>query len=108
MRVHAVGVYKMSGLAKQTGNPFEFAQLVVLVPVEIAASAKFNKEGFGLEAQTVDIDSKLLNKFSGVPFPCDIELTTDQVVGRKGIETVITGFKLLASQKIPSSLAVAA
>lgn len=95
MRVRAIGVIGMQGKGKQSGNDYNFAQLKVLVPVEIVANANMRKTGFGLEAQDVDIRPELLNKFAAVPsWPAELDLVTEQQIDRHGIKTVVVDFKI--------------
>ena len=96
MRVHAIGVKRMSGKAKATGKPFDFTQLTILKAVEVSASETFQLQGYGYETCDLDVENESLPKFAGIKFPCQLDLVTSAVPGRRGIRTVITDIKQAA------------
>lgn len=93
MRVDAIGVKRMSGNSKESGKPFDFAQLTILKPIEMVASEKFQLQGYGFEISDLEVDKESVTKFAKVKFPCALELQLDTVPGRSGFRTIITGFK---------------
>lgn len=92
MKVHAIGVMRMSGIGKDSGKPYDFAQLVVLNPIEPAAKDNFNLVGYGFETSKLDMKVDAVRSFAGVSFPCVIEVQTEEELGRNGIRTVVAGF----------------
>lgn len=96
MRVHAIGVKRMSGKAKATGNPFDFSQLTVLKPIEVAASERFSVQGYGYETSDIDVDNEILPSCAGIKFPCQVDLSVETRPGRKGLRSVVTGIKQAA------------
>ena len=96
MRVYAIGVKRMSGKAKATGKPFDFTQLTILKGIEIIATEHFQLQGYGYETYDLDVDNESLSKFAGIKFPCDLDLVTSTVPGRRGIRTVIIDIKQAA------------
>jgi len=93
MQVMAIGVFRMSGKSKETGNPYDFAQLMYLKPIEPVARETMQLRGFGYETAKCDLANDALEKFNQLPFPARIELETDTVPGRNGFRTIVTGFK---------------
>lgn len=98
MQVNAIGVVGMKGTSKTTGKEYDFAQLNVLVPVEVVATEKMQKIGYGYEVQQVDIEPSMVSKLNTVAkWPCVLELMTEQRLGHKGIRTVVVDFKQKAT-----------
>jgi len=93
MRVHALGVYQMTGISKKSGQPYNMAKLVIQVPVEIVANASMKRLGFGYGSKELDLEPEALQKFSQFQFPLDLDL--DVEVGSRvssfGLEAIITG-----------------
>jgi len=94
MQVLAIGVVRMSGIGKESGKPYDFAQLIYLKPVEPVEKEKFQLRAYGYEPTKADVDNGSFEKFSQVVFPCRLELELDTIPGREGFRTVITGFKV--------------
>lgn len=92
MRVKAIGVMRMQGIGKQSGMPYDFAQLLYLRKIETKTTEKFSIQGLGYEIGKLDLDTSALHKFNEVSFPADLDLATDAIPGRDGIKTIITGF----------------
>lgn len=96
MQATVIGVTRMTGIGKETGKPYDFAQVHYLRPLEITASEKFSLAGFGYEAGKMDLAVDALSKFSQVKFPSQLELEVDNVPGRNGLRAIIVGFKKAA------------
>ncbi|SMB27284.1 conserved protein of unknown function [Sterolibacterium denitrificans] len=92
MKVKVIGVKRLSGVGKESGKPFDFAQISVLRPVEPATSEKFSLEGYGFEVADLDLATDAVAKFRDVRFPAELDLQVDNVPGRKGLRSVVTGF----------------
>lgn len=93
MQVMAIGVFRMTGKSKDTGNPYDFAQLMYLKPIEPVARESMTLRGFGYEVAKCDLANDALEKFNQVGFPARIEIETDTIPGRSGFRTIVTGFK---------------
>lgn len=94
MEVLATGVFRMSGTSKETGKPYDFAQLMFLRRIEPVSTDKMQLRGFGYELSKCDLANDALEKFAHVPFPARMELITDTVPGRNGFRTIVVDFKL--------------
>lgn len=99
MQVQAIGVFRMTGTSKETGNPYDFAQLLYLKPIEPVAKEKLQIRGFGYEVAKCDLSNDALEKFNQVHFPARIELVTDTVPARNGFRTIVVGFTPAAVAK---------
>lgn len=93
MQVIAIGVFRMTGIGKDTGNPYDFSQLLYLKPIEPVAKEKLQLRGFGYEVAKCDLSNESLEKFNQCPFPVRIELETDTIPSRQGFRTVVTGYR---------------
>lgn len=93
MRVHAIGVVRRKGIGKDTGAPYDFAQLMYIRPIETVNTDKFQMHGYGFEQATLDMELGALDKFAQVRFPLQLELETIQEPGRKAIRVLVSGFK---------------
>lgn len=91
MRVHALGVYQMTGISKKSGNPYNMAKLVIQVPVEVMANATMKRVGYGYGSKELDLEPEALVKFSQFQFPCDLDLEVGSRVSSFGLEAIITG-----------------
>lgn len=55
----------MSGVAKKTGRPFDFAELRYLVPISPVSLENFQLKGYGFEGQSISLEnSNLIHQFS--------------------------------------------
>lgn len=101
MRVHALGVYQMTGVSKKSGQPYNMAKLVIQVPCEVVANANMKRLGFGYGSKELDLEPEALQKFSQFQFPCDLDVEVGSRVSSFGLEAIITG----ASKPVPMARA---
>lgn len=94
MKAMVIGVKRMSGVGKESGRPFDFAQVEVLRAMEVSATGKFTLVGYGYETTKIDLALDALERFREVRFPCSLELLVETVPGRQGLRSVVTGFRL--------------
>lgn len=94
MRAIVIGVKRMSGVGKESGKNFDFAQVEILRAMEVTAGAKFSLVGFGYETSKIDLALEALDRFREVRFPSTLELIVDTVPGRQGLRSVVTGFRV--------------
>ncbi len=93
MEVVVIGVVRMSGIGKESGLPFDFAQLKYLKPVEPVAKEKFQLRGYGNEVAEADVAISSFERFGQLSYPCRIHLEIETVPGRNGFRSQIVGFK---------------
>lgn len=101
MRVHALGVYQMTGISKKSGQPYNMAKLVIQVPCEVVANANMKRSGFGYSAKELDLEPEALPKFSQFQFPCELEVEVGSRVSSFGLEAIVTG----ATKPVPMARA---
>lgn len=96
MKVRLIAVSRISGIAKATNQPFgPLFMLSILRPLELVDSPKFKQHGNGFGTTEMQISEEVFNKFVKLTIPeggVVLELTTEMEMGRRGPETVVTGF----------------
>ncbi|UGA37672.1 hypothetical protein JOS77_27490 [Chromobacterium haemolyticum] len=76
MKAILSGFLHMSGIAKQSGKPFDMRTLIVLVPAQNAASEKFNKLGVGYEVAELPVADSAKPAFMSLTYPCHAQRTS--------------------------------
>jgi hypothetical protein len=99
MKIQVLGVKRMSGTAKESGNPFEMASLLAIVPIENVSNAKFSVQGYGYETGEMLLDPECIKQFENFKFPCALELTMEIVNYRGKISQIVTGTTSVPSVK---------
>jgi hypothetical protein len=92
MKFHVIGVKRIEGTAKASGNPFDMCRLFCLVPIEIGAG-KTKVSGFGMEVAEMELEPEALQQFAGLKFPADVELRIDQKFVFGEFRSVVTGLE---------------
>ena len=95
MKLLIAGVMRMSGKAKSNGNPYDFANAKILMPLQVSADENRSVVGFGYEQDEMPIDLELVATLKDVRFPAFFDVTTEPRPKKfgKGFDTVITGLK---------------
>ncbi|ALQ52062.1 hypothetical protein [Nitrosomonas ureae] len=91
MKIQVLGVKRMSGTAKESGNPFEMAALLAIVPIEQVSGSKFNVQGYGYEVGEMLLEPESIKQFEAFKYPCALELTMELVNYRGKISQIVTG-----------------
>lgn len=100
LRVTALGAVHSKGKAKNTGNPFDMAQLLYTRRIEHFANANMVRTGYGFEASEMQLAPEAINKFSGFDFPCELDLEIGTQLNRFGkLEAVVIGAKAVPPLK---------
>ena len=103
MKTQVLGVKRMHGIAKESGNPFDMASIFVIVPIESTKSERFSIEGFGYETGEMPLEPEALKQFENFKFPCALELTLEPVLYKGKISQVVTGTTSTAPVKAVSN-----
>ncbi len=94
MRVSALGVYRMKGKSKSSGNDYDMAKLIMTKPFEHFANANMVRSGFGLTTAELDMEPEAVNRCSTIHFPCEVDLEIGVRVSDFGrLESIITGVR---------------
>ena len=91
MKIQVLGVKRMSGTAKESGNPFDMASIFAIVPIEQVSNAKFSVIGYGYEVGEMPVEPSAVKQFENFKFPCALELTMDAVLYKGKITQIVTG-----------------
>ncbi len=92
MRVKVCGVKRVEGVGKESGSPFDMCRIFILVPVENVMQGKTKITGFGSELAEMELAQEALPQFSGLSFPAELELHTEQRMFRGKFEPDCAGF----------------
>jgi len=91
MKTTVVGVMRMRGIGKESGNAYDFAQVIALRPIENVNSEKLTLSGMGFEVVKYDMAITSLAHFNDVKFPAELDLVIDTVPDRRGLKSVVVG-----------------
>lgn len=92
MKLQVLGVKRMKGIAKATGNEYDMCSLFALAPVETVRNANMQISGFGYEAAEMRLDPQIIDRFEKMRFPVMLTLETDARAYMGKIESVVVGF----------------
>ena len=101
MRVKAFGAYRMTGVAKTSGKPYDLGKLVILVPVENMATPSMTRVGYGSTVNELDVHPEAIAKFN-FHFPCELDLEVDQQLQFGRLQAIIVGGKRVEPVKAAS------
>lgn len=94
MRVNALGVYRMKGKSKTSGNDYDMAKLVMTKPFEQFANANMVRTGFGLTVAELDMEPDAVNRCATLQFPCEVDLEIGARISDFGkLESIITAVR---------------
>jgi len=90
MKLHILGVKRISGTAK-TGNEFDMCNVLGIVPIQTGGGKTVRIEGFGFEVAELPLEQSAMPLFSGMKFPCIVDLETDSRPYMGKLETFVVG-----------------
>lgn len=93
MKALVIGVKRVAGIAKATGNPFDMTRVVIGSPVAPVNNDRMTVEGFGYEVNEIPMDVTAMGAFRSLRFPCVVDLETDSRPYRGKLELIVTGVK---------------
>lgn len=91
MKLHVIGVSRITGTSQKTQKPYDMAKLLCLQDVQISAKEHYQRAGFGFEVCEVDLDPSALSQFSQVKFPAVLECRTDNVMRFGRMQSLVVG-----------------
>ena len=97
MDLFIAGVERRKGVAKASGNEFDFTQVHILVPVEGVEKSSFSLTGGGFKPSVLRSPSTLVDSVAKLKLPGWYSVELSQEIGMDGELTV-----LLASVNGPS------
>ncbi len=92
MQAIAIGLFKLNGTSKGTGNQYEMFRLSILTHSKNVSSAKFNKFALGLESMDLPVAESAFAKLGSITYPCHIDLKMDHEARSGKVEAVVAGF----------------
>ena len=100
MKTTVLGVKRIEGTAKVSGNPFDMCRLFCMVPIE-QASGKTKVSGFGYELGEMELLPESLASFASVKFPAQLDLMVEQKFMFGEFKSFVTG--LLAAPVVKAA-----
>jgi len=92
MKGKLIGVLRMQGTSKKNGAPYDFTNLLLLVPATSERNDKMVKEAYGFEIAEVRGEPKVLDVCSKLKYPADVLLTVENQLNRfRQMEAVCVG-----------------
>lgn len=91
MKIQVLGVKRMSGTARESGNAFDMGSLLAIVPIENISNSKITVVGYGYETGEMLLDPECIKQFENFKYPCALELTMEIVNYRGKISQIVTG-----------------
>lgn len=103
MKATVIGVKRVAGKSKNSGNQFDMPRALLLSPIRPMVKAELVIEGYGYEINEIAIDWDLAQRFSQCRFPAQLDLETDvqPVMGK--FEPVVVDFKELPATAIKAA-----
>lgn len=98
MKAFVIGVKRIAGTARSTGNPFDMTRVLVGSPIQPVQNDKMTVQGFGLEVNEIPMAPEALAQFRTVSLPATVELETDSRAYRGKLEMIVTGVRV--AQKV--------
>jgi hypothetical protein len=92
MRVTAKGAYRMTGIAKASGKPYDMGKLVIEVPIENMATPNMTRVGYGTTTNELDVAPDCVAKFN-FQYPCTLDLVVDQQIQFGKLQAIIVDAK---------------
>lgn len=102
MKFNVIGVKRIEGVAKATGNAFDMCRVYCLVPIE-QSQGKTKVTGYGAELAELELLPEALPLFAKVQFPSELELKVDQRFVFGEFRSVVVGIDSVATSKLRSA-----
>ena len=99
MKIQVLGVKRIKGIAKATGNEFDMCHVYGMVPIEAGGGGKVVVSGFGFEVAEMRLDPECLPEFAKVKLPALLDLKTDMTPFMGKFETIVIGFEVVPAVK---------
>ncbi len=91
MKTQVLGVKRMNGIAKESGNPYDMASIFVIVPIENVSKGNLNIVGHGYEVGEMPLEPEAIKQFENFKFPAVLDLTLEPLLYKGKISQIVTG-----------------
>lgn len=91
MKTQVLGVKRMSGIGRDSGNEYDMASLFVIVPIENVNRDNLKIVGYGYETGELQIQPEAIKQFENFKYPCPLELTLEPILYKGKISQIVTG-----------------
>lgn len=94
MKATVVGIVHRKGIAKKSGNPYDFAVCKILTAISTSSSENMQVKAHGFQEAEIAAEPSCVEKFAGLKLPGVYELETDSRVNNYGqLELVVVGVR---------------
>lgn len=100
MKALVLGVKRIKGTARSTGNAFDMTRVIIGTPIVPQDSEKMTVQGYGYEVNEVPMEETALAQFRTLKFPSIVELATDSRPYRGKLELIVTGVQVPVADKV--------
>lgn len=91
MKANVLGVKRIEGRAKETGNPYDICTLLMILPIQTGQAGTASISGYGYEVGEMTLDPAALPQFSQHKYPVQLDLIIEPVLYRGKIDQLVTG-----------------
>lgn len=91
MKMTIIGVKRITGIAKASGNPFDMCHVIGLVPIEVRAGGKLSLDGAGSETMEIPLDISALSEFKQLKYPAVVDMSVEPRPRNGKVESVVVG-----------------
>jgi len=91
MQATIVGITRMSGIGKESKNPYDMCRALMLNKIEPFSKEGFKREGFGFEVVEVEVAKESLAFFSAQKYPLTGDIQVDQQIRGGKMTSVVVG-----------------
>lgn len=100
MKTTVIGVKRVKGIGKESGNPYDMCRAICLSPIEPMSGEKMSIQGFGYEVAEVNLDPEALPAFGNLKFPCHLNLEVEPRPYRGKLEVFVVGFEQISAAAV--------
>lgn len=94
MKAQILGIKHITGISKEKGTPFTLCNALIALPIENLTNANVQITGYGFDVSEMAVLPEALPQFSGLKYPCSVELVLDLAAYRGKVDTVISGIRV--------------
>lgn len=91
MQATIVGITRMSGVGKESKNPYDMVRALMLNKIEPFAKEGFKREGFGFEIVEIEVAKESYHFFAGQKYPLVGDVQVDQQIRGGKMVSVVVG-----------------
>jgi len=91
MQATIVGVTRMSGIGKESKNPYDMVRALMLNKIEPFSKEGFKREGYGFEVVEVEVAKESYGFFGAQKYPLTGDVQIEQQIRGGKLVSVVVG-----------------